>query len=103
MCYYYIGAMDDGAAVLFAFEAVRAIANLGLRAKRTIRFVAWTGEEINMCGIKGYIAAHNEEIKNKKIVMAFESDYGAFQPYAVGVKGAIFIFFIFFKQFLVHL
>jgi len=79
-------AQDDAGAVFFAYEAIRAIVQLNLRAKRTIRFIAFTGEEINMCGIKGYIKQHETEIKDKKIVLAFESDYGAYMPYAVGVK-----------------
>jgi len=39
------GANDDGGGFVTCFEAVRTLISLGLRPKRTIRFMAWSGEE----------------------------------------------------------
>ncbi len=37
--------MDDGAGFMTCYEAVRTLISLGFRPKRTIRFIAWNGEE----------------------------------------------------------
>jgi len=39
------GANDDGGGFVTSFEALRLIAQSGLTPKRTIRFIAWSGEE----------------------------------------------------------
>jgi carboxypeptidase Q len=39
------GANDDGGGFFTVFEALRLIKQNGLRAKRTLRFIAWSGEE----------------------------------------------------------
>lgn len=39
------GANDDGGGFVTCYEALRLIAQNGLRPKRTIRFIAWSGEE----------------------------------------------------------
>lgn len=37
------GANDDGGGFINCFEAMRLILKSGLRPKRTIRFIAWSG------------------------------------------------------------
>lgn len=39
------GANDDGGGFITCFEAMRLLLRNGLRPKRTIRFIAWSGEE----------------------------------------------------------
>lgn len=39
------GANDDGGGFVTVFEALRLLKQLGYRPKRTLRFVAWSGEE----------------------------------------------------------
>jgi len=39
------GANDDGGGFTTCFEAIRTLIKLGLRPKRTIRMIAWSGEE----------------------------------------------------------
>jgi len=41
------GANDDGGGFFACFEAMRLILKSGLRPKRTLRFIAWSGEEFN--------------------------------------------------------
>lgn len=39
------GANDDGGGFITCFEAMRLLLRNGFRPKRTIRFIAWSGEE----------------------------------------------------------
>ena len=54
------GANDDGGGFITCFEAMRLILKLGHRPKRTLRFIAWSGEEWGdpRNGNKAYLAAH---------------------------------------------
>ncbi|NXS11866.1 CBPQ Carboxypeptidase, partial [Neodrepanis coruscans] len=58
---------------------------LGLRPKRTLRLVLWTGEEQGGIGAKQYYQLHKENISNFDIVM--ESDEGTFKPSGLGFTG----------------
>jgi carboxypeptidase Q len=61
-----------------AWEAVRLIRRLGLRARRTIRVVLWTNEENGGRGALAYRDAHSAELARH--VAAMESDNGTFSP-----------------------
>lgn len=39
------GANDDGGGIITCFEALRVIKFLGLKPKRTLRVIGWSGEE----------------------------------------------------------
>lgn len=39
------GANDDGGGFMTVFSALRLLKGMGYRPKRTIRFIAWSGEE----------------------------------------------------------
>jgi hypothetical protein len=79
------GAIDDGAGVVVAMETVALIKKLGLRPKRTIRFVAWMNEENGVAGGRTYATDHAAEIANH--FAAIESDRGAGHPLGFEVKG----------------
>jgi len=82
------GANDDAAGFMVCFEAVRMLIKLGLRPRRTIRFIAWTGEEQGDGETKGataYVRMHEEEMKNH--IVAFESDAGTTDIYGFGYSG----------------
>ena len=42
------GAMDDGGGAFISWQALSVIRRLGLKPKRTMRMVLWTGEEENI-------------------------------------------------------
>jgi len=69
------GAIDDGAGVAVAMQAANLITQLGLRPKRTIRFIAWMNEENGLAGGRGYAEQHRSELPNH--IAAIESDLGA--------------------------
>jgi carboxypeptidase Q len=52
------GATDNGAGTVVAMEAVRILKALGVKPRRTIRIVLWTGEEQGLFGSKGYCKEH---------------------------------------------
>lgn len=52
------GASDNGAGSVTVIEAARLIAKLGVKPKRTIRFVLWSGEEQGLLGSRAYIEQH---------------------------------------------
>lgn len=49
------GAVDNGAGSAVVLEAARILTELGLKPKRTIRFVLWTGEEQGLHGSRAYV------------------------------------------------
>lgn len=52
------GATDDGAGCAVMLESVRILQKLGLKPRRTIRIVLWTGEEQGLLGSLGYAKQH---------------------------------------------
>lgn len=80
------GAMDDGAGAFISWSALSLLRKLGLRPRRTMRAVLWTGEEEGLWGAQAYYAAHLKEMDNFDLVM--ESDIGTFQPTGLSFSGS---------------
>ena len=72
------GAQDDGAGCVMVLEAVRLIAALPFRPRRTVRAVLFTNEENGLAGGRAYAAEHAAEVGNH--VAALEADTGAGEP-----------------------
>jgi carboxypeptidase Q len=77
------GAIDDGAGIAIAMQTVQLLRQLGLRPKRTLRFIAWMDEESGGAGSRAYAAEHRAEFLNH--MGAIESDLGAGHP--LGFRG----------------
>jgi len=69
------GAVDDGFGVAAVLGAADTILSQHIRARRTIRFVLFTGEEQGLLGSLAYIRTHKAEMKNH--VCAFAMDWGS--------------------------
>ena len=80
------GAADDGAGCVAAWEALRLMKRLGLRARRTVRVVLWTNEENGLRGAHAYRDAHRAELANH--VLMIESDSGVAAPLGFGFSGS---------------
>lgn len=78
------GAIDDASGVAVSMEALKAIKQLGLTPKRTIRFIAWMDEELGGSGGRQYLADHTGEIANH--FAAIETDLGADHPAGINVN-----------------
>ena len=84
------GAIDDGAGVAVAMAVPAMLKQLGLRPKRTIRFIAWMNEENGGRGSAAYAEAEKANIANH--FAALEADLGASHPlgfYFVGKPEAL--------------
>ena len=70
------GANDDGGGFISVFEALRMLNRLQYRPQRTIRFIAWSGEESGskVDGAAQYLEQHRSELG--KHIAAFEDDSG---------------------------
>jgi len=79
------GAMDDGAGVWVTYEAIRVLLALGMRPKRTIRVVAFVGEELGVFGGQAYAKQHAAEVNNT--ILALESDLGTFRAQGLQFTG----------------
>lgn len=77
--------MDDGGGAFISWRALSIIKRLGLKPKRTLRSVLWTGEEMGLIGAKAYVKAHQNELKS--ISVAMESDSGTFTPTGLAYSG----------------
>jgi carboxypeptidase Q len=55
------GAFDDGAGVVTALEVARLVRAMG-PARRTLRVVAFTGEELGLVGSRAYVQRHREQL-----------------------------------------
>jgi hypothetical protein len=64
------GSTDDGTGVVSVLEAMRAIKALGLRPRRTLRLVLFTGEEQGEIGSREYVKHHKDEWPRISAVLA---------------------------------
>ncbi len=78
------GAHDDGAGCVIMVAVLKALADLDLRPRRTVRVVLYTSEEYGGQGGRAYAEQHAAEIPN--IVLALESDSGCFAPAGFSVR-----------------
>jgi Zn-dependent M28 family amino/carboxypeptidase len=79
------GATDNGTGSMAVLEAARALQKSGLKPKRTIRFVLFTGEEQGLVGSKEYVKKHHDELP--KISGVLVHDTGTGKVLTVGLMG----------------
>jgi carboxypeptidase Q len=77
------GATDNGTGSMAVLAAARALVKSGVKPKRTIRFVLFTGEEQGLNGSKAYVAAHKDELN--KISGVLVHDTGTGKVLAIGL------------------
>ena len=70
------GANDNGVNVALLVDVLRGIKELGLKPRRTIRFVAFNAEELGMWGSAEYVRAHAKELSNIAAVVIFDVGSG---------------------------
>ncbi|KAK8749042.1 hypothetical protein OTU49_015655 [Cherax quadricarinatus] len=79
------GAMDDGGGVTISWNAGVVLQQLGLRPRRTLRTIIWTGEEQGLYGGLAYYNNHVNE--SDKFQLILESDAGTFSPLGLAFSG----------------
>ncbi len=75
------GATDNAAGSVAMLEAIRILQATGLRPKRTVRLVLWTGEEQGLLGSRAYVREHfgvRDTVKSDaaKVSVYFNLDNG---------------------------
>jgi len=70
------GATDNGTGSMAVLAAARALAKSGVKPKRTIRFVLFTGEEQGLNGSRAYVAAHKDEMSKISGVLVHDTGTG---------------------------
>jgi len=79
------GATDNGTGSMAVLEAARALQKLGVKPKRTIRFVLFTGEEQGLNGSKAYVKTHQKELEKISGVLVHDSGTG--KVLTIGLMG----------------
>src|SRR6266436_4913642 len=79
------GATDNGTGSMAVLAAARALQKIGVKPKRTIRFVLFTGEEQGLVGSRAYVKAHQSELG--KISGVLVHDTGTGKVLTIGLMG----------------
>jgi carboxypeptidase Q len=78
------GALDNGCNAALVIDALRAMHASGLKARRSIRFVLFSGEEEGLMGSRAYAVAHRSELDKAAGVVIYDSGTGKTTGFAVG-------------------
>ncbi|MDA0985979.1 MAG: M20/M25/M40 family metallo-hydrolase [Bacteroidetes bacterium] len=70
------GANDNGCNISMMIDLARQITKLGIKPKRTIRFVLWNGEEQGMFGSWKYTNDHANELDNHVMIGSIDIGSG---------------------------
>ncbi len=78
------GALDNGCNAALVIDALRAIHDSGLKPKRSIRFLLFSGEEEGLLGSRAYVKAHKAELDKAAGVVIFDSGIGRVTGFSLG-------------------
>ena len=78
------GALDNGCNAALVVDALRAIKASGLKPRRTIRFILFTGEEQGMIGSRAYATAHRGELDKVAGVAVIDAGIGRVTGFTLG-------------------
>ena len=81
------GATDNGTGVATTLEAARILMKAGVKPRRTIRFMLWSGEEQGLLGSAAYVKAHKDLMP--KISAVLVHDGGTNYLAGIGATEAI--------------
>jgi len=70
------GTTDNGTGSCVVLEAARILMKCGIRPKRTIRFVLFSGEEQGLHGSKEYVKAHKDEMAKTSMALVHDTGTG---------------------------
>ena len=78
------GALDNGCNAALVVDALRAIKASGVRPRRTIRFILFSGEEEGLLGSRAYAFGHRRELDKAAGVVIYDSGTGKTTGFSVG-------------------
>jgi Zn-dependent M28 family amino/carboxypeptidase len=79
------GTTDNGTGTSIVLEAARLLVQSGVKPKRTIRFVLFTGEEQGLHGSRAYTQQHKEELPRTSACIVHDS--GTSPVIGLGLQG----------------
>jgi carboxypeptidase Q len=79
------GATDNGTGIMAVLEAARALKAVGVKPRRTIRFVLFSGEEQGLHGSRAYVQAHEKEMDKVSGVLIHDTGTGRVK--SIGLEG----------------
>jgi carboxypeptidase Q len=84
------GTTDNGCGSATTLGAAEAIMRSGLKPKRTIRFILFTGEEQGLVGSREYVKAHQSEMANHLGVIVLDAGQGAVNALDLGGRDDLY-------------
>jgi carboxypeptidase Q len=78
------GALDNGCNDALVVDALRAIKASGLKPRRSIRFILFSGEEEGLLGSRAYSTAHRPELDKAAGVIIYDAGTGKTTGFSVG-------------------
>jgi Zn-dependent M28 family amino/carboxypeptidase len=78
------GALDNGCNAALVVDALRAIKASGLKPRRSIRFILFSGEEEGLLGSRAYSIKHRPELDQAAGVIVWDSGTGKTTGFADG-------------------
>jgi carboxypeptidase Q len=78
------GALDNGCNAALVVDALRAIKASGVKPRRTIRFILFSGEEQGLIGSRAYAFNHRTELDKAEGVVIYDSGTGKTTGFSVG-------------------
>src|SRR6202162_863042 len=78
------GALDNGCNAALVVDALRAIKATGMKPRRSIRFILFSGEEEGLLGSRAYATAHRSELDNAAGVIIYDAGTGKTTGFADG-------------------
>ena len=78
------GALDNGCNAALVVDALRTIKASGLKPRRSMRFILFSGEEEGLMGSRAYALAHRPELDKAAGVVVYDSGTGKTTGFAVG-------------------
>jgi Zn-dependent M28 family amino/carboxypeptidase len=78
------GALDNGCNAALVVDALRAIKASGLKPRRSIRFILFSGEEEGLLGSRAYAVAHRPELDKAAGVIIYDAGTGKTTGFSVG-------------------
>jgi carboxypeptidase Q len=83
------GALDNGCNAALVVDALRTIKASGLRPRRSIRFILFSGEEEGLLGSRAYSRTHRAELDQAAGVIIYDSGTGKTNGFSTGGRGDV--------------
>ncbi len=83
------GALDNGCNAALVIAAARAIQASGVRPRRTIRFVLFSGEEVGFLGSRAYTKQHRSELDRLRAMVVVDDGVGRITGFSLSGRSDV--------------